>query len=360
MKRWERTLLWVVLLVSFAVVWLLTAAKAALIGVLFLVLLLPESILWNLLARRTVRCAVTLSDSAEKQTAVQGTVTLRFGFWRPVGETAVLLTVENRLTGEVHALRVPLQARPDGFTGEFELHAAHCGSMHAHVRQIRLYDWAGLFYLKHRDDTAAYCTVLPQIYPLHLPPLRQASRALETDEPRENVRGTDRTQTVWLREYTPGDAVSGIHWKLSSKLDKLIYREPGALEDRSLLVFWDRREGTADVLDALAGAVFSFCEALVDTGCPFTLGFVQDGLVALQRIADADTLYGALPLLLRRDRESSEMLPDCTQFGQTIWFTSSDDVLPQETVRVIRCVEKAEDTHDLTPQTLRQYLQEMD
>ena len=178
--------------------------------------------------------------------------------------------------------------------------------------------------------------------------------------PRENVRGTDRTQTVWLREYAAGDAIGGIHWKLSSKLDKLIYREPGAQEDRSLLVFWDRRTGTPDVLDALACAVFSLCEALTDAGCPFTLAFVQDGSIVQQRVADAETLYRTLPLLLRRDREMCELLPDCTQFGRTIWFTASDDAPQSETVRVIRCTDDAGDTDGLTPQNIRRYLQETD
>ena len=360
MRRWERTLLWCLLFVSFTAAWLLTAAKAALVGIVFLVMLLPVSLLWNLLSRCVLRCSITLSDAADKQTQVQGTITIRFGFWRPVGEMAAVLTAENRLTGELQTLRVSMQAQSGGFTGSFSLPMAHCGSVRVHAGVIRLYDWAGFFYLRHTDADAAYCTVLPQIHPVHLPHLQQAARAQETDEPRENVRGTDRTQTVWLREYAEGDAISGIHWKLSSKLDKLIYREPGAQEDRSLLVFWDRREGTPDVLDALASAVFSLCEALVSAGCPFTLGFVQDGLVNLQRIADEETLYGTLPLLLRRDRENSELLPDCSQFGQTIWFTASDDVPHDETVRILRCVDKAAQPHDLTPQNIKQYLLEME
>lgn len=358
MKRWERTLLWSVLFASFVLVWLLTAARMALIGAVFLLLLVPVSLVWALLARRAVRRQITLSDAGDDRTAVRGTLRVRFGFWRPVGETAAVVTAENRLTGEAQTLRVPLQAQRGGFADDFSLSVPHCGSVQARLREVRLYDWAGIFYVKLRADDAAYCTVLPQMYPVRLPPLARSSHTQESEEERENVRGTDRTQTVWLREYAPGDAIGGIHWKLSSKLGKLIYREPGALEDRSLLVFWDRRQGDPDVLDALAAAVFSLCEALVNAGCPFTLGFVQDGLPVLQRIADEETLYGTLPLLLRRDRRASELLPDTARFGQTIWFTA-DEAPPDDTVLTVRCVPDGQGGR-ITPLTIQQFMQETD
>lgn len=343
------------MLASLLAVWLLTAAPTALLGAVFLVLLLPLSLIWNRLSVHRARWSLHVRDAADTDTPIGGEMRLSFGFWRPLGDATAVLTAENRLTGETQTLRVPFHLNgKDG--ASFSLRSKHCGSIRVHASQVRLYDWAGLFYISLHPQEVAYCTVLPQIYTVRPPAFERAANAEETTQTRENVRGNDRTETVWLREYAAGDAIGGIHWKLSSKLDKLIYREPGAVEDRSLLLYWDRREGSPDVLDALAGGVFSMAQALLNACVPFTLGFMQDGAPVLQRIADSDTLYRTLPLLLRRDRESGGLLPDASAFGAVLWFTAGEAPQTDVNIRVICCSDRADAV--CTPQTLRRCLQE--
>ena len=61
--------------------------------------------------------------------------------------------------------------------------------------------------------------------------------------------GYDLAEVYALREYAPGDSLRQMHWKLSSKLDKLVVREPSLPVRRSVLVFWERTQ------TACAGAV---------------------------------------------------------------------------------------------------------
>lgn len=49
----------------------------------------------------------------------------------------------------------------------------------------------------------------------------------DSDTSSPDRRGSDLTEPFRLREYAPGDSLRQIHWKLSSKLDRLVIREPG-------------------------------------------------------------------------------------------------------------------------------------
>lgn len=75
----------------------------------------------------------------------------------------------------------------------------------------------------------------------------------DSDTSSPDRRGSDLTEPFRLREYAPGDSLRQIHWKLSSKLDRLVIREPGMPAARTLLVFWDR-SGDAAARDAQAEA----------------------------------------------------------------------------------------------------------
>ena len=68
--------------------------------------------------------------------------------------------------------------------------------------------------------------------------------------------GYDLAEVYALREYAPGDSLRQMHWKLSSKLDKLVVREPSLPVRRSVLVFWERTQTAApEQSDAQADVV---------------------------------------------------------------------------------------------------------
>lgn len=62
----------------------------------------------------------------------------------------------------------------------------------------------------------------------------------------QDRRGLDRTEVYQIREYVPGDSLSQIHWKLTSKRETLLVREPACPVEQSLLFLVDRTWGTLE------------------------------------------------------------------------------------------------------------------
>jgi hypothetical protein len=54
--------------------------------------------------------------------------------------------------------------------------------------------------------------------------------------------GDDPSEIFNIRSYMPGDAIDRIHWKLSSKTDKLLVREFGCPVERKILLLVDYRK----------------------------------------------------------------------------------------------------------------------
>ena len=82
-------------------------------------------------------------------------------------------------------------------------------------------------------------------------------------------KGSDYTQTLQLREYVPRGILSKqIHWKLSSKLDKTIVRDPSFPVSRSLLLFWDKAARVAEAaeMNAMAECVCGISRAASKQG----------------------------------------------------------------------------------------------
>ena len=96
--------------------------------------------------------------------------------------------------------------------------------------------------------------------------------------------GYDLAEVYALREYAPGDSLRQMHWKLSSKLDKLVVREPSLPVRRSVLVFWERTQTAAP---EQSGVQFSVC-----------WNDAQEQQCVSQPVRSVDELTGLLPRLL--------------------------------------------------------------
>lgn len=113
--------------------------------------------------------------------------------------------------------------------------------------------------------------------------------------------GYDLAEVYALREYAPGDSLRQMHWKLSSKLDKLVVREPSLPVRRSVLVFWERTQTAApEQSDAQADVVVTACRSLLESGVQFTVCWndAQEQQCVSQPVRSVDELTGLLPRLL--------------------------------------------------------------
>ena len=164
----------------------------------------------------------------------EGYVELHFTARRffPIGSVKVLLQIENRFAGEIykkpvvyHGLSSCVQRVP--------LPTDLCGQLNIRVLRWECRDMMGLFRLRRKEPDAVSCTVLPPAVAPDQPVDLEA--ALKTVTKLKPKYGGGFSEEHDLRDYRPGDMSNSIHWKLSSKADKLIVRE--ALEQENKEIF---------------------------------------------------------------------------------------------------------------------------
>lgn len=108
-----------------------------------------------------------------------------------------------------------------GLPGE-RIPTEHCGLMRIAYDRLFVYDYLGLFCRRLRKGDSCSVYILPKPVPSVLPS-QIGGQAVLGYRPKP---GGGFSEDHDLRLYRPGDDLRSIHWKLSSKTGKLIYREP--------------------------------------------------------------------------------------------------------------------------------------
>lgn len=146
----------------------------------------------------------------------------------------------------------------------------------------------------------------------------------DSDTSSPDRRGSDLTEPFRLREYAPGDSLRQIHWKLSSKLDRLVIREPGMPAARTLLVFWDR-SGDAAARDGAGGGRVLRLPEPERAGVCLSARLAEGGTVRFAEAGSTEELLRDLPLLLRGGAEPLQETGALRGFGKILYFTASPD-----------------------------------
>lgn len=296
-------------------------------GLTVFYLLVPVvSLAANVLVRRKIWGRILLPTTAAKGTACMGSVLLENRGWLPAAKLCCRIRLINDLTGEEHVLEQLTGIGPGrDVRQDFLMESACCGRVYVHVETAKLLDYFGLFALKVPMKASARITILPELFSCEV---TTGQMSAVSDDSTVSRRGDDRTEVFQLREYQSGDDIRQIHWKLSSKLDTLILREPSQSVSRSLLVFWDKRgDCSPSRMDAMAEVTASVCQALCDRGTAFDLCWTEKDELELRQIRDADTLLQTIPALVTQAGSPECMDPDMDDYGQVICITSA---IPEE------------------------------
>lgn len=185
----------------------------------------------------------------------------------PVARVSMILTQENALTGAVYSQRLSLSGLSQGMVRPLPMEGSHCGLLTGELRRVRALDALGLFAFPVPAPDPVHILVLPKPLPWEkkLPPLPQVSLQ---DHP---TRGSSPSiEDYELREYRPGDPLRAIHWKLSSKHDSLVVREPAKSGQPQAAVTLDLY-GDGDRLDRVLGRLWTVSHALLEQGMCHTI-----------------------------------------------------------------------------------------
>ncbi|MCQ4635645.1 DUF58 domain-containing protein [Anaerovorax odorimutans] len=268
---------YVLLLLAMAMIYIFTNTYYTLTLLGLCVLLPVISLALMLFSRRGLSIGLEVPGTAEKENAVF-TYSFENSSVFPVARLIFLVQMENQMTGSQKTRKV--NATVGGkktVTARLAMKDSKVGTVIVSTKQIRVYDAFGLFALK-KPDLADRATVV-------YPDMRQAQvymeKPIETtgdgsryspDKP-----GQDVSEIFTLREYVPGDEVRKIHWKLSSKIDKMMVRDFSLPLNYSVFLLMELTKGKEDVVDAVVELYLSLSRALLESGINHNLAWYDAG-----------------------------------------------------------------------------------
>lgn len=226
------------LLVKSWFFWVLLVGLVCL-PVFSLLLSLPAMIL----VKGTFRCPEQVRMGVPAKTSLE----LTCPFPQPPVRSKIRL--HNRLTGD----------RYIGLPGEY-VPVKHCGLMEISWTRIRVYDYLGLFSWKRKEEQTHTTWVMPKPVPdpgVGSMPAPVGDRWV----PKAGGFAEDHE----LRLYRPGDDLRLIHYKMTAKTGKLIYRQPMVKMGNSLRLMLTL-SGNAKQLDRKLGQLLYISRDLLNKG----------------------------------------------------------------------------------------------
>ena len=140
------------------------------------------------------------------------------------------------------------------------------------IKDIELFDLFGLFKFKRTINIIEEILVLPKKILLYS---SVNSNITSDDGEEKNKRkiGEDRTIVSYIRDYTDGDNVNSVHWKLSSKKDDLIVKVYDCPNDNNIMIIADMQAHEFDDSDLWEDSG----DAVVEASLAIALKCVYEG-----------------------------------------------------------------------------------
>ncbi len=220
-------ILYAVLLCILIIFWILYRGTLSL-QLFILAAAVPFVMLGIVLIQRFLLDAAVRRSSAEvrKGDTFQWILQLRNRSLIPVSNAEVQLEYGSNLEGAAHRMKLGVSLLSlNTQKVKLTFHAGTCGMMEMRLCSVKIYDPLRLFSQTIRFRASDTFLVMPECMELELTE-HQFSEAAEEDNPEysKNKSGDDPSEVFEIHEYRSGDAVSRIHWKLSSKLDELMVK----------------------------------------------------------------------------------------------------------------------------------------
>lgn len=234
------------------------------------------------------------------------------------GMVAVICQIENLLTGDKVKEQVLLKTGPLAEKERYiSIDSLYCGKIEMTVTDVKVTDIFGLTAFspaaQRRTQTGnsnrkaakkASLLIIPGTYPVFSQGGKSGLLDLDGSLYSTVKAGFDRSEIFSVREYREGDRISGIHWKLTNKIDTVMVREGSLPIKNSLLILMETCFGQdeADLKgrsQRTVTAVLSLSESLVDEGIGHHIGWWDSEsqemkLYEIGRIEDLMDILGQL------------------------------------------------------------------
>lgn len=164
---------------------------------------------------------------------------------------------------------------------EIPLTQRHCGMSELSVWRVQVWDALGLFVLPRPCPPPVEVLICPG--DTDADPFQGWEELPSFAQPLQPAMG-GWGEDYDLRAYRPGDPMRSVHWKLSSKLDELVVREPLAHRKPVLLLTFDHF-GSRDALDLRLELLQKASCQLLERGRPHVVRWLQPETGALRSYA---------------------------------------------------------------------------
>lgn len=190
----------------------------------------------------------------------------------PISNVKLQLTCQNSLHTQIKnaVIYTPVSARAINPI-ERSVTSQYCGMLTIQLNRMVVYDYLGIFALPKKLKCKANIYVMPQTMSLDSQIDTHTNCSIETDTYSKVKSGDDPSEIFEIRDYRSGDRLRSIHWKLSSKLDKLMVKVFSLPLDNSLVLLLDLFEAPPARIDAQVEAAASVSQYLLENQITHTI-----------------------------------------------------------------------------------------
>lgn len=233
---------------------------------LLFVLFLPlVSLLISLPAVLSTKTSLTGADDVHRYYPAHLKVSAVCSFFLPLGCLRLKIEEQNLYSGEKPVCETFSLRDLSSEEESLNISTEHIGTIRCRIRAAWAYDYLGFFALPVRKGNSVAFTVLPEpVVPVPEPDLIEPSEQIAKPKPQ------GFSEEHELRPYRAGDSINLIHWKLSSKFDDPIIREPQEVIRKNIILGMDLPDSFSDQEDLMGQLVF-LSEQLLGMQIPYTL-----------------------------------------------------------------------------------------
>lgn len=191
----------------------------------------------------------------------------------------------------------------DGKTFSFELECKYRGTYEIGIRSIDIEDFFGLISLAFKTLENKLINVNPRI--IRLDRMRLRTNYLSETYPIFNGRDEDMTTISDIRDYHYGDTLKKIHWKLTSKMNRILVKNFQSTSETNAIIVLDLQQGKFSVEyntileDKLIEAAVSVVHYCLTNWIPIRLVYFTDTIncIDARNVLDFQVLYNIIAKL---------------------------------------------------------------
>ncbi len=183
----------------------------------------------------------------------------------PIAHAMLALDCRNALCGKKKkaGLHLPVGARSRTEI-QREIISQYCGKLTIQVTGIKIYDYFGIFTFPQKMNLQTDIYVLPQNIQIDTEMDSHTNYNVESDTYSKVKSGDDPSEIFDIREFREGDRLRNVHWKLSSRLNKLMVKEFSLPLDNSIILLFDLFSAELARIDTLIETVVSVSQFLLN------------------------------------------------------------------------------------------------